>query len=408
MNHFASSNLSCLGNQHCLQLAQQKVMSNVTETASITLGVTSVIAWFIAEIPQIITNYKEKSTEGLSVAFLVTWLIGDLFNIFGCLLEPATLYAIITVSLCSQAIYYGHIYPRLKLNRQIKDETPPNAERNKSGMEKANDADQSNGFDDFNTGIRFSSPIPVLAQKVSPGRELYYQSARYLSKSHSPKAGFIFDQSVAPTSYTLIPEEEPLLDSAIATQSSPVLNIKTTLCLVSTLTFLGAFNLLQSPDRRIHSMVPKPRQEFVIYIGRKLLQVGGNLSPELGEERYSVIGPYLGWAMAFIYIGGRLPQICLNGVNPLMFVFALVGNGTYVASILVRSLNWSIIRPNLPWLVDAGGCFLLDSFLGQTCEHEAEMDSGDSQMKTAYKLLKVFSKQLEIMKKRVNKLMANK
>lgn len=42
---------------------------------------------------------------------------------------------------------------------------------------------------------------------------------------------------------------------------------------VSTLTFLGALNLLHSPDTRIHSVVSKPRKEFVIYVGRKLLQV---------------------------------------------------------------------------------------------------------------------------------------
>lgn len=32
-------------------------------------------------------------------------------------------------------------------------------------------------------------------------------------------------------------------------------------------------------------------------------------------------------------------------------------------SILVSSLEWSRIRPNLPWLVESGGCFLLDSFV---------------------------------------------
>ncbi|KAJ6749528.1 hypothetical protein OIU85_000191 [Salix viminalis] len=72
--------------------------------------------------------------------------------------------------------------------------------------------------------------------------------------------------------------------------------------------------------------------------------------------------------MAAIYMGGRLPQIFLNikrgnveGLNPLMFVFALIGNITYVASILVDSMAWSKIRANLPWIVDAGGCVLLDT-----------------------------------------------
>ena len=36
--------------------------------------------------PQIIENYRRKSGEGLSVIFVVIWLIGDLFNLFGAIL----------------------------------------------------------------------------------------------------------------------------------------------------------------------------------------------------------------------------------------------------------------------------------------------------------------------------------
>ncbi|XP_061370502.1 uncharacterized protein LOC133313184 [Gastrolobium bilobum] len=380
MGLFTSSTSLCFGNQHCLQLVKN-LMSNVTETASITLGVISVIVWVFAEIPQIITNYREKSAEGLSVGFLLTWIIGDLFNLFGCLLQPATLptqlyvavfYTSITVLLCSQAIYYGHIYPRLKCNRQLKIETPTNAGQSKSGMEKVNDADQSNEFDDFNTRIGLTSPIPLpaLTQNNSTGRQLYYQSARYLSKSHTPPAKSFLAQRMTPTSHILNPMEEPLLGSANIAQSAPALKIKTTLCLVSTLTFLVAFNLLQSPHTRIGSMVSKPKQEYVIYVGRKLLQVSGAELQEHGVAEHSGFGTLLGWPMAVIYMGGRLPQICLNirrgnfeGLNPLMFLFAIVGNSTYVASILVRSLDWSKISPNLPWLVESGGCALLDSFI---------------------------------------------
>lgn len=36
---------------------------------------------------------------------------------------------------------------------------------------------------------------------------------------------------------------------------------------------------------------------------------------------------------------------------------------TSFCSILVNSVEWSKIRPNMPWLVDAGGCVLLDAFV---------------------------------------------
>lgn len=51
------------------------------EGVSLGLGVISVVTWTVAEIPQIITNYKQKSTEGLSLTFLATWIIGYLFSL---------------------------------------------------------------------------------------------------------------------------------------------------------------------------------------------------------------------------------------------------------------------------------------------------------------------------------------
>ncbi|PNX61300.1 PQ-loop protein/transmembrane family protein, partial [Trifolium pratense] len=51
-------------------------MSSGKETASFALGLVSVVIWVVAEIPQIITNYRAKSTDGLSATFLITWIIG--------------------------------------------------------------------------------------------------------------------------------------------------------------------------------------------------------------------------------------------------------------------------------------------------------------------------------------------
>ncbi|KAK7286629.1 hypothetical protein RJT34_21765 [Clitoria ternatea] len=382
MGVFESFTLSfyCNSTELCLQLAKLH-LGSVREKASFVLGVISVIVWVVAEIPQIITNYKEKSTEGLSVAFLVTWIIGDLFNLFGCMLEPATLptqlymamlYTIITLVLGSQTIYYGLVYPQLKYKRQLMHSNNEQVETSaKVGLlEKASDAEQSIEFGDLKKGTGLSSPIPLPShpRRISTGRELFYQSARYLSKSHTPTAGSIIAKRRISSS--LDPIEENFLVSAGATKSAPSLRIKNSLCFVSALTFLGAINLLQTLDKKTNAMVSNPRQQFVIYVGRKLSQISDGQLPETGGSGNRGIGTILGWAMTFIYLGGRLPQICLNikrghveGLSPFMFLFALIGNATYVASILVSSLDWSKLEPNLPWLVDAGGCVLLDFFI---------------------------------------------
>jgi len=82
------------------------------------------------------------------------------------------------------------------------------------------------------------------------------------------------------------------------------------------------------------------------------------------------LGEWLGWLMAAIYMGGRVPQIWLNikrgnveGLNPLMFILALIANATYTGSILERSTEWEKIKANMPWLLDAVVCVVLDLFI---------------------------------------------
>ena len=77
--------------------------------------------------------------------------------------------------------------------------------------------------------------------------------------------------------------------------------------------------------------------------------------------------------MTGIYLSNRVPQIIMNhrrgtveGLSISMFTLAVIGNATYMASILTRSCAWSRIQPNMPWLVDAAACLLLDAvILGQ-------------------------------------------
>ncbi|EMS56021.1 hypothetical protein TRIUR3_23354 [Triticum urartu] len=113
---------SCPSAPHCAEWAKvylKYCLCSTKDGVALGLGLASVLSWGIAEVPQIITNYKQKSTEGLSIAFLMTWIVGDLFNLVGCFLEPATLptqfymallYTITTVILTGQTIYYSHIY----------------------------------------------------------------------------------------------------------------------------------------------------------------------------------------------------------------------------------------------------------------------------------------------------------
>ncbi|XP_057506719.1 uncharacterized protein LOC130789942 isoform X2 [Actinidia eriantha] len=363
-------------------------LCDVKDGVSLSLGLVSVLGWGVAEIPQIITNYKQKSTEGLSVAFLMTWIIGDFLNLFGCMLEPATLptqfymailFTVTTLILAGQTIYYGHIYHRLKSKRDGHEGEAVEKRRscsNDVAKKQNNNAYRwGNGTDAFESGVAPSSPIPLpgIPRSGSLEREVYYISARSLSSSHTPPtSGFFLAQRRTSTSACHRSSfEEPFLGGNASPQATPPSNTKTMLCAFSAVTFfLGSLNLHRMESNRLDMVLQIQDKGVVMRVGRKLLQVSSGLLQETAGSGSSGIGTLLGWGMAAIYMGGRLPQICLNmrrgnveGLSPFMFIFALIGNTTYVASILVSSLEWSKIHANLPWLVDAGGCVLLDTFI---------------------------------------------
>lgn len=59
---------------------------SVKDEVSLALGLISIISWSVAEIPQIITNYREKSAAGLSITFLLTWILGYC-SLISCLVD---------------------------------------------------------------------------------------------------------------------------------------------------------------------------------------------------------------------------------------------------------------------------------------------------------------------------------
>ncbi|KAG0670085.1 hypothetical protein C6P45_002880 [Maudiozyma exigua] len=79
-------------------------------------GTLSISCWIIVFIPQIYEIYKTKSTKGLSLHFLVLWLIGDIFNLLGSIIQGLLLtvillagyYTLADMILILQYLYYRH------------------------------------------------------------------------------------------------------------------------------------------------------------------------------------------------------------------------------------------------------------------------------------------------------------
>ncbi|KAK6154898.1 hypothetical protein DH2020_009146 [Rehmannia glutinosa] len=278
-------------------------LCNIKDELSFGFGLISLVCWGVAEIPQIITNFRTKSGHGVSLAFLLTWIAGDIFNLVGCLLEPATL----------PTQYYTAVADDMK--KPLRPQRP----------------------------IESAIPIPSGTRRRS--ETYYYTSARSLAGSTTPPIrSYLWPIKSGPSAVGV---EN---DSSSDDEANPI-SARNTVSKPRPIPRSAGYGAFLATTINMPRETKALMQAYVGLTGRKLLQ-------EHGSE--SVYGQLLGWMMAAIYMGGRLPQIWLNikrgnveGLNPLMFIFALVANATYVASILVRSIAWDKIKANMPWLLDA-------------------------------------------------------
>ncbi|KAJ7296748.1 hypothetical protein O6H91_Y101000 [Diphasiastrum complanatum] len=405
--------VQCPADKTCSKWVQRYLrdcVCDVKDDISLVMGLMSMVSWGVAEVPQIITNFKEKSTDGVSVTFLMTWIIGDLFNLAGCYLEKETLptqlyvavlYTMTTIVLMAQTIYYDHIS---KAKLRYAATAQPSLEEQKLQQEKACALPQTiNDQKSVSSASSIGTIQSPVSHQTTPSRQSYYISARFLARSHTPTAASLLADACAfgseghdssfllPQSYrrsSVVPI--PVPRSAPVGKSNAALlrtltSIKgggggeirtkalgewTFLYVASGVLLIGGFHLRTT---FLANGQTATQQTVVAIRGRRILQLFGQTqigsSMITSQERFSGtnVPEILGWLMAAIYMSGRLPQIWLNitrktveGLNPLMFVFALLGNVTYVGSILVRTVDWSRLKPNLPWLVDAGICVVLD------------------------------------------------
>ncbi|PIN21506.1 hypothetical protein CDL12_05792 [Handroanthus impetiginosus] len=330
----------------------QDCLCNIKDELSFGFGLISLVCWGVAEIPQIITNFRTKSGHGVSLFFLLTWIAGDIFNLVGCLLEPATLptqfytavlYTATTVVLVVQSVYYDY-FDRWRRNRKGKESKQDSeVEDLKKPLRQPKQSDNS------------AILIPNGNRRATPHREAYYYtSARSLAGSTTPPIRSYLRPIKSGPSALGIDSDFSDDDEANPIPARKTVKHKPIPRSVGAGAFLATSANMPRETKAL-------MQVYVGLTGRKLLQEHGS---------GSVYGQWLGWMMAAIYMGGRLPQIWLNikrgsveGLNPLMFIFALAANATYVASILVRSIAWYKIKANMPWLLDAVVCVLLDLFI---------------------------------------------
>ncbi|KAJ5955264.1 Aldolase-type TIM barrel [Penicillium viridicatum] len=366
----------------CRMFPSQAVNFNI-EALSGICGSVSIACWVVVFSPQIIENFRRGSADGLSLIFLIIWLAGDVFNILGAVLQGvlptmiilAVYYTLADIVLLGQCFYYRGF--------NLKEELSPSGTPD---LFAANDAER-NGAEDQPAPTERSALIPkpngqvqiedptinITGQQSEDRTRPPSDGRRHLATSYQD----IFHSSVDATHLSpATPFVEPTTDSArrraqrarrrrISALQSVLFNL-TAVALVCAAGVMGWF---VSPAAKSSAPDPQPLA-------------------------MDVLGQVFGYFCAVLYLGSRLPQLLLNyrrkstdGVSLLFFLFACIGNLTYVLSILAYSpichggssdegmghrhhahcrpgeaaaLYGRYVLVNLSWLVGSAGTLLLD------------------------------------------------
>lgn len=91
MASFAAASLAAAAGAHSMPItmAMSGIFGSISMTAWICLLVrpphpdTRLNATDGWQLPQLYANYKAKNADGLSMAFLIVWLLGDVTNMVG-------------------------------------------------------------------------------------------------------------------------------------------------------------------------------------------------------------------------------------------------------------------------------------------------------------------------------------
>ncbi|KAF2004982.1 PQ-loop-domain-containing protein [Amniculicola lignicola CBS 123094] len=291
-------------------LAQLGPPLTAREALSGVFGSISLASWIFLLVPQLIENYKQGSAEGISLAFLVVWFIGDITNLAGALwagLVPtvtalAVYFCFADLILIAQCVYYNLLNARKARRKSVRS-----------------------------TNTQDSAEQPLLGRRDSsiglPGSHRRRSSAASRRRRESVRA----------ESLGGILEEDEAGHKTWIKNALSLIGV----CIVGTAGWAIAW--------RTGVWVPTPTNE-----------------DSAGEIAFGA--QILGYASAVCYLGARIPQIIKNqrdrsceGLSLLFFMLSLLGNATYGAGILFHSVEKEYFLTNLPWLIGSLGTMVEDA-----------------------------------------------
>lgn len=309
--------------------------------------------------PQIIENWRRGSAEGLSVVFIVVWLLGDFFNIFGAVLQGvlptmtilAVYYTLADIVLLLQCFWYKGF----TLRDEIRTPTTESDEEIFPASEQSPLLSNGNG-----NGHEVRPRISDVDRRQSTHSQGSFRE-RYLSidGTHlSPVTPLRDDPFQGRRNSTILPKPQ-----------APQTTLQTALFNSGTIVIVcaaGVFGWYLSARNTPFNNPPDshdPSSDSTLH--------------------FNLWGQIFGYICAVLYLGSRIPQLLLNyrrksteGISMLFFLFACLGNLTYVLSIVVykpkcrdtvcrdgeaMAVYGRYVAVNFSWLLGSFGTLLLDA-----------------------------------------------
>jgi solute carrier family 66 (lysosomal lysine-arginine transporter), member 1 len=308
-----------------------------------TIGLTSLAFWLCAQAPQFMKNCRAGKASALSIWFLAEWMLGDSLNLISCLmtgqLSTVTITSILFVSM-DFCLLFQYLYLETSCC---------NAKDDRDGAGDGYDAVllEENQSNDGGKGHQRHSSDPLLQGSGGDASLDYFTDGKKSGSNGRALHAFFL----------------PIVFLFGAT------------------TLLGANGMLGAPGASFSSRLGRkllsaadeglPEVQGSVFFGRhgpvparrpKECNVGPDTSSAVEE-----LGVIFGWVSACIYLTSRVPQILKNikrgsveGLSPIMFFCAVMGNSTYACGIFLRAVNWDAIVKALPYLVGSVGTLMFD------------------------------------------------
>ncbi|KAF5549621.1 hypothetical protein FPHYL_9598 [Fusarium phyllophilum] len=320
----------------------------VTLALSGIFGSISLTSWICLLLPQLFANYKAKSADGLSMAFLVVWLLGDITN----LIETNTIATPLSVALVKN----------FDVGQKWLATTPTFSLAN------------------YFLGAMFTHLAPTaialagyfcIADIVLIGQAVYYNA---LNARRASRAGE--RRSSDPT------EESPLINGSRRRSSSFGLPGSQRRHATHTESSMDPLRKIvtgedETPDSKpwLHNTLSLLAVYVIGFAGWFVsYKVGAWESGDPGtpdapetQSPMELAGLILGYISAALYLCARIPQIIKNhreksceGLALLFFMLSMSGNLTYGISLVAYSQDKKYLLNALPWLLGSLGTIAED------------------------------------------------